>query len=338
MKTNDSTVQQKIKVFRSFFCGLDHVYGTYDSESGKAKIIKRHVTDNVVYNHLKGIQPYGVYLLRGDKTKAAAIDFDSLDTFLPLSLIKRAKHYGVPCYVERSKSKGFHVWLFFEERGVLASKARTVIFHLLDEVECPPTEVFPKQDRLTPQKPYGNFINAPLFGALVPQGKTVFVDPDNSFEPYPDQWSVLRHIQRIPEQHLDEMIEVNQLIIPNPDSKTHPAKGSNTINTGLALLPCARSMLEQGVAEYQRVACFRLAIHLKKIGFPQDIAVSILKTWSKKNRPIHGKQPIAETEIIEQTNAAYQNSYHSYGCEEPAMRSFCVESCPVYKRIPTQRR
>ena len=46
---------------------------------------------------------------------------------------------------------------------------------------------------------YGNYINAPLFGALVPKGKTVFVYPNNALKPYPKQWKLLQNIQTVPE-------------------------------------------------------------------------------------------------------------------------------------------
>jgi len=69
---------------------------------------------------------------------------------------------------------------------------------------------------------------------------------------------------------------------------------------------------------------------LKQIGFPQDIVVSILHTWSKKNRPINGKHTITEQEIIEQVKSAYCHFYHSYGYEDPAIRPYCSNQCPIY--------
>jgi hypothetical protein len=63
---------------------------------------------------------------------------------------------------------------------VKASKARLVIKSILEEIECPETEIFPKQDSLQNGNSFGNYINAPLFGTLVPKNKTVFVDPCHS--------------------------------------------------------------------------------------------------------------------------------------------------------------
>ena len=43
-----------------------------------------------------------------------------------IEFVGKARHYGLAVYIERSKSKGFHVWAFFPEPGVLAWKARRV--------------------------------------------------------------------------------------------------------------------------------------------------------------------------------------------------------------------
>jgi len=137
----------------------------------------------VILNHLLGKRPYGVYLLVKDNIRAIASDFDTENRLTPTEFVFSAKHYGLDAYIERSKSKGYHVWIFFEKEGVLAHKARLVVRHILDETEHSETEIFPKQDSLNNNTQCGNFINAPLFGKLVPRGKTVFIDR-HTFEPY----------------------------------------------------------------------------------------------------------------------------------------------------------
>jgi len=200
--------EDKIKLFRSFFSGLTNVYGTYDPVSGRARQVKAQVTNKVLMAHLTGRQPYGVYLLVKDKTRAIAVDFDTKDLLSPSEFVAKAKHYGLSSYPEQSKSKGFHVWIFFSEQGVIARKARIVVQYILNEMEQPQTEIFPKQDEIATNMRYGNFINAPLFGALVPEGKTVFLDPV-TFNSYPDQWNLLETAKRHNESALDEIIEIN---------------------------------------------------------------------------------------------------------------------------------
>ena len=203
----------KIKLFKGLFVGLDNAYGTYDIRSGQSRQVKAPVTDAVLKAHLMGRQPYGIYLLVKDKTRAIVADFDSLDRLPPYEFISAAKHYELKAYIESSKSKGYHTWIFFEKNGVLAWKARQVVKHILEEIEQPSVEIFPKQDRLDLNTCYGNFINAPLFGTLVPKGKTVFIDPD-TFAPFPDQWDFLASVERHNESILDDIIELNGLSAP----------------------------------------------------------------------------------------------------------------------------
>jgi len=89
-------------------------------------------------------------------------------------------------------------------------------------------------------------------------------------------------------------------------------------------------MLAEGVTEYQRVACFRLAVQLKKAGLPEDIAVATLSAWAVKNRPNGEKQIITEQEIVKQTRCAYAKNYRNCGCEDPAVSRFCHTGCPVH--------
>jgi hypothetical protein len=142
-------------------------------------------------------------------------------------------------------------------------------------------------------------------------GKTVFVDPI-SFEPYPNQWEFLDSVHRHKESHLDYIIELNNLA---PISAVLPAVEHPTIkkHSGFGLPICAQKMLASGVIHYQRVSCFRLAVHLKRLGLPHDATIAALKVWAQKNRPQVGKQIISESEIIAQTLYAYAKDYRGYG-------------------------
>jgi hypothetical protein len=89
-------------------------------------------------------------------------------------------------------------------------------------------------------------------------------------------------------------------------------------------------MLRNGVTDYQRVACFRLACQLRKIGTPLEEAFPILLAWAEKNRPANGKRIIVPREIYSQTRSAYRGrKYLSNGCEDPAVQPFCDPRCPL---------
>jgi hypothetical protein len=325
-KTSD-----KIRIFRKLFSGLTNVYGTYDPANGHAWQVKEPVTNDTILAHLQGKRPYGVYLLNDDHIKAVAADFDNPSPLPSIEFINTAQHYRLPAYIETSKSKGFHLWIFFNKNGVKASKARLVVKHILEEIEYPQTEIFPKQDSLDKRASFGNFINAPLFGGLVPLGKTVFIDP-HTLDPYPDQWAFLEKIERVEEKVLDKIIELNGLSLPQTKSTPLQTYSTNRSPNQYGLPICAQKMLQNGVSQYQRVSCFRLAVHLKRLGLPYDVAVAALKTWALKNSPGGGRRVIMEREIIDQTKCAFNKDYRSYGCDSEAVASFCHSGCPMLIR------
>jgi len=318
---------EKVAIFQSLFSGRKDVYGTYDA--GTVRQVKAAVTDQVILAHLRGEQPYGVYLLTGDRTRAVAVDFDRQELDLPVSFVAACQEQSLSAYIERSKSKGHHVWMFFERQGVPAYKARVVARKILADIGAPATEVFPKQDVLTDGVSYGNFINAPLFGALVPKGRTVFVDLAEPTRVYPDQWQLLERVQRHTEKDLDTVIgrchgETRHRSRAGRCSKAGPEVSA------FGLLPCARQILAEGVSSYQRVSCFRLAVHLKQNGLPYDLALAVLKAWAKKNQPVDGRRIITEREIECQTRCAFDRPYRGFGCEQAAMVAYCHRECPLY--------
>jgi hypothetical protein len=333
MERGKRKTAEKIKIFKSLFMGLREVYGTYDTRTGKVRQVKEAVTDEVIRAHLTGRQSYGVYLLTGDRTGALAVDFDEDELCLPLSFVAGARRYDMPAYIERSKSKGYHVWIFFEVEAVPAYKARLVAQKILADMGKPATEMFPKQDALADGISYGNFIHAPLFGALVPKGRTVFVDPAEPTRVYPDQWELLARVQRIPEVRLDAVIRSCNLMPRSPSDekqKSGNRSESDDKTSPFGLPPCARRMLAKGVTSHQRVSCFRLAVHLKRNGMPYDLAVVTLKAWARKNQPANDKRIITDAEITSQAKCAFGNSYRSFGCEDPAIAAYCDNNCPLY--------
>ena len=333
MKKVKRDTKEKIRIYQGLFMGLRNVYGTYDTKTGKVRQVKEPVTEEVIRAHLTGRRSYGVYLLVGEKTGALAVDFDQNDLSLPIAYVAGARRYDISAYIETSKSKGYHVWIFFEQGGVVAHKARLVAAKILADMGKPQTEVFPKQDVLANGISYGNFINAPLFGRLVPKGRTVFVDPADPTKPYPDQWELLQGVQRVPEYRLDAIIESCKLNEQAPTAERTRCNGhsnSDSETSSFGLPPCGRRILAEGVDSYQRVSCFRLAVHLKRNGLPYDLALITLKTWAKKNHPPEGKRIITDQEIEYQTRYAFENSYRGFGCEDPAMAAYCDKNCSLY--------
>jgi len=318
---------ERIELFRRCFVGRRDVYGTYDVRTGRVRQVKASVTDDVIRKHLQGSQPYGVYLLVGERTMAVVADFDTEDLRAAVELAEAAKPYHIPAYIESSKSKGYHVWIFFAEPAP-AAKARAVMRRLLFEIERPRTEVFPKHNALNANVAFGNFIHAPLFGRSVARGRTVFLDPADPNRPHPNQWNLLAGINRVSGATLDEVVQLNDLTDHTGyASRSVPPTVPSGATRGLP--PCAQTMLADGVTEHQRVACFRLAVNLKKTGLPFDSALAVLTDWAKRNRPRDGKRVITKHEIVSQAACAFDKAYRACGCEDAAVSPYCDTGCPV---------
>ena len=180
MEKRKRSTAEKLRIYKGLFMGLKNVYGTYDTKTGKVRQEKTAVTDEVILAHLTGKQSYGVYLLVGDRTGALAVDFDQDVLSLPIAYVAGARRYDMSVYIERSKSKGYHAWIFFE-KPVSAYKARLVAKKILDDIGKSATEIFPKQDVLADGVLYGNFINAPLFGGTCAQGQDGLCRTGRSF-------------------------------------------------------------------------------------------------------------------------------------------------------------
>ncbi len=330
-----AVTSDQIILYRSLFSGLTDRYGTYDPRTGRYRQEKEPVTDDVIRRHLLGIQPYGVYLLTGDTTRAVVVDFDQEDTEAPLAYLEQARHYGLTSYLERSRRRGWHAYLWLSQEGVPAKAARTVARLILSEaVPGQNVEVFPKQDRLSGPDDSGCFLNAPLWGRLTPLGRTVFVDPARGLQPYPDQWEFLAGVRRFSAQDLQTILELNA---PGPEPPPRMARQDGVLPQTYGLPPCAQRMLAAGVTSNQRSSAFRLACQLRKFGLTEDVTVAALLACARKNRPTDGKRIITPDEIIALTSSAYRRWYRSCGCEDPAVAPFCDANCPVRGRRKHRR-
>lgn len=183
------------------------------------------LTGDVIYAHLTGVKEdcsdvVGLYPVWPDETCNYLIfDFDNHDESSNSvkwqeeanALRAICADNDVPCLVERSRSgKGAHVWMFFE-KAINIKKARLFGAALLDKgAESVNQQSFDTYDRMIPAQNklpeggLGNLVALPLQGRAVKNGNSVFVD--EKWQPYHDQWSVLKNTGKLSETFIDEKL------------------------------------------------------------------------------------------------------------------------------------
>lgn len=316
------TDMEKAKIILSSFPGRNDCYG-----AGRGACVKEPLTKPVILRHILGKERIGRYLLCQDgRIGVLAVDIDINNLYIAIEFSERCLHYSLVAPIERSKAKGYHIWLFFKGL-LLARKARLVASYILDECDLlGKVELFPKRDFLRPNG-WGSYINLPMFGQDMRRGRTVFLDPKTNYKPYRAQWSFLASRPHISEKQLDEIIELNDLDEQPPSEVVKEEDGAATGCEGMGL-PCFRRMLQEGVDHGVRnEAALRLSVELYRTGIPKDLGLTILKEWNnKRNRP-----PMDDAELEGAVSNGYSGLY-GHGCLSTLIQRYCDPSCPIYRK------
>jgi hypothetical protein len=121
--------------------------------------------------HLMGDQPMGVYPLRDNLTVSwGCTDLDNGEPDLQnaLNIQTMFAAIGITAWVERSRTKGFHAWVFAEE-AVPAATMRNAFLAVHQKLEVPAKEVNPKQVTLDgTAQGLGNWVRLAYPGGLNP--------------------------------------------------------------------------------------------------------------------------------------------------------------------------
>lgn len=299
------------KLFINLFKGRKDCFGL------NQMCLKEELTDEVYDKHLKGFQRIGIYPIVDKKFVSwMACDIDEHDFSKALAIKNRAEHHGLKSYIERSKSKGYHVWTFFD-KPIEAVKVRLVFEMLLEECEfvC---ELFPKQDEVG-ETQFGNFIFLPLFGGSIRSEKTIFVD--ESDKPLIINISELIKININNIKVIEDIIEVNELkrrlIAPKQEGGFQPL---------LKTPPCIEYIKNNGVQVKQRnAAAFRMAIYYKQRNIPREDVLALLAGWNLKNT-----KSLPEKELTTVIDSVFKNNYKAFSCEEATLAEYCdKETCPI---------
>lgn len=136
-------------------------YDAYGSEEGSC--VKQPLTRDVYADHLVGTTPMGVYPLASHNDQWWCVwgcsDIDIEDYEGACRLRDALEAGGIHAIVERSRSKGYHVWVFASS-PVPASDMRRMLLAAHQVADYPAREVNPKQETLAPGQ-YGNYVRLP---------------------------------------------------------------------------------------------------------------------------------------------------------------------------------
>ncbi len=302
-----------IELFEKLFSGNKEAYGQ-NNFCMKAKLTRQNYR-----MHLEGKQRLGIYpIYNSNLVKFAAVDYDIEDFSVALNIKNKCVHYKLSnVYIERSKSKGYHIFLFFEE-PVEAYKPRLILKHILKELDIR-AEIFPKSSETNAQTPLGNFLFIPLFGGSVADKRTIFID--DAERAYVKNVDELTKIKLNSIAVLDEIIEMNDL------REEDVVRQEAEIIVSSKVLPCIDNIKNTPLKEHDgRNECgFRLAIYYKQKGLAKDDVFLILNNWDLKNINSLGKR-----ELKTILDSVFKGGYRSYGCDSAIIQAFCDKAnCPI---------
>jgi len=110
----------------SLFRGRGDVYG-----HNEGRCVKEQLTNEVFQKHFSGEAPIGIYPMvpHAEQFYVAwgCVDFDTADADQnAVKLHDALMEAGIVSWIEKSRSKGFHVWVFAEQ-AVLAEDMRNML-------------------------------------------------------------------------------------------------------------------------------------------------------------------------------------------------------------------
>lgn len=273
--------------FKLLFTGHPDAYG---SEQGGC--IKQPPSQLIFEGHLYGKKPIGIYCtMPGNLVQWACSDIDVDDYAQAHNVASALRHMGFNPYVEVSRSKGYHVWLFFSE-PVSAYDARKVMLLAHKAANVQVREVNPKQVELNERKPYGNYVRLPYphLEESTPRRK-VWRAP---FKPYPFEefvWSAYdscaspNQVKEWANRYV-EPAKVRSDVVPS----TRPDQGS--------MRPLTRHVFNNGPGEgYDRsTTLVRLARLMREDGIPAGEALGLLldadARWGKFSERVDGREQL----------------------------------------------
>jgi len=180
--------------------------------------VQKPLTLEVLQQHLEGKVTIGAYQLNAESmVKTLIFDLDPEQLENPQATArtiveecvkkpepKKPRFYREAVLLEASRhpDPSYHIWIFFQPLPIPAQMARWLGFKVLEHANINPkrVEVFPKQDKLSEARSYGNFVKLPL-------GK----------HQAHDKWSQFLHLETLTPLPPNCLFEVQGVSFPETD-------------------------------------------------------------------------------------------------------------------------
>lgn len=230
-----SRMDRAVEILEDLFPGRRDTYATFvpgEQYSGKRE--EAPLDEAVWRAHVSGQTPIGVYPLTklGGEwvTQWACIDIDqdsksgaALSMATVISEAAETKLCDiVPTYIEITKSKQAHLWLFFSE-PTAAWKARAIArlvveaagFQVYKKGKGNEIVICPAHDSAPPKTAEGKgglgmCIYLPWFGRNAREGRQVFMDPGTG-QPFTDQVAAMSTVRRVAASTVDALVDGHDL-------------------------------------------------------------------------------------------------------------------------------
>lgn len=174
-----------VEQFAILFAGRPDAYG---GDEGRA--IYQPVTIETYENHLTGIEPIGIYPIQHSadgllRVQWGCCDIDTGDWSEAYMLATALQGMGLVPHVERSRSKGWHIWVFanYPAEAWQMRRALKVAYAAID---LPAKEANPKQEQLR-RNQLGNYVRLPYKSGLLltPERQVMMVGWNRHNDGYP---------------------------------------------------------------------------------------------------------------------------------------------------------
>ena len=291
----DTVVDQFITLFR----GRGDCYG-----SDEGGCVRKPLDKTVFTQHLQGVMGIGVYpAVPADPPFCVwgCSDIDIEDLGAARLLQRALASANITAWVERSRSKGYHVWVFSED-PVPADAMRRMLLACHQVADYPAREVNPKQSDVSLYK-VGNYVRLPYHGGMVavPERRVIL---DHNDQPIPLRDFVDNAVaSRTPAEHIcwlaTHYVEPER---PKPQFDFNSMGGEDLEEALRGASQLARVIWKQGPLEGQdrSTALMRLAHVCFRSGITPSMCRAIVidadKRWGKYH--LRGEAGLGEIDKI----------------------------------------